>query len=301
MLDIKPYRNDNLACGEMVFATYLEWKRIPHELMFEHSWGREFLYTDIPIAETSLKKYYNIDLQWNDISMESLVKDTRILEIDKPLALAIDLKDADWIESVYTKAFPIHCIMAIGKSGIDDFICLDPTFSDGIIKFSSRNKRARYAIMEVTQCKNNDQNFIIEELYNNARLLSTSMLFSEIRNYGKYLSENLLSNEMRMNYAELLANANLYRLNRIHKDLLNYASMLNYISVITNLDLKMFVPKLGERAKHWELIRNAVTKYYCTGNKGIVAEIGNGVMMAAEKEESLSKELLEYLNKNLGN
>ncbi|MFA9466408.1 MAG: hypothetical protein ACERKN_19270 [Velocimicrobium sp.] len=296
MLAIQPYRNGNLACGEVVFATYLKWKKKSHELMFENSWGREFLYPDTPIAETALKKYYDMNLVWKDITYEGLTKDSMLMRISKPLALAIDLEDADWIDSAYTRTFPIHCIMAIGKKNKEDFISLDPTFSEVTVEYTARNRQARYTVLDNMECRDQDKEFIIGELRITVQQRNESALFQKIDQYSSSLIADLKENEIGISYASLLANPNLYRLNRIYRDLLNYADMLRYISRTTKQDVMEFVPAVCERAKNWESIRNAVTKYFCIGNQRILLEIEREIKKEAVEEKKLCEKMTRHLS-----
>lgn len=288
-----------MNCGEIVFATYMNWLGKPHEMIFEHSWGNQFYGTDNMIREESVKKYYNLELEWHDFTLKKLKTDPKLIEITEPVMFLFYLEDADWIHGGYSRQAPTHSIIAIGKNEKGEFLCYDPIFTDELVPYIPKEGKAKYATLNKDSYRERSPEFILQELRKNVDALSKSTLFDDMLEYKDVVMADIRKHKCPVSHKNLLQDPILFKLNRGYGDLYNYANMLTYITKISSLDLNEYAERMRKIAKRWELNRNYIVKYYCIGDQSFLTDIENEMLILTEEEKKLCMDLTAFLNENV--
>jgi len=300
MLGLNPCINSTLSCYEGIVASYLKWIGYTYVMIFENSWGLHF-YENIDFNKPDpLEKYYGIRIKGFGKYL-NLGDIHRLIYIDRvPLIVFTNIYDCPWTKA-YRKCCSDHILLALGIED-DNLLCIDPYFSNNIHHFDSNNVMAEqvvYATFEkLSENQSENPRFLCDELKNQICFYHNTNIFSyiELKNNLNILDiDTETVSKKEFNALELTFDKNLFLLDRITKNRLNYIEMLKHINSLNcTYDFHEFTGILKKLSMRWSACRIKLLKYYISKNNDDHEEFRSMFILLLESEQQLCKNFYEY-------
>lgn len=320
IINVSPVVKNENTCIDAIFETIASFFKRDFQLMFLGSWGFEYNTKNPNVISFGEKigagrnkfsreliyRYHGIKVTWETIDNPDLLNKIIIENIKElvPIGVYIDSYHCPW-NPVYKKSHIEHYCLIIGfDQNTEEFLCLDPYFSESLYKLPFINLRKGYKefisfTKAIQQLNEYSLKEIIEENIINYAETHFKNMFEVMHVFSGDIEKFYDMKIEIEGHEEDIKNILLLRRIKVIGDCrINFSKSLRYLS---NMYDENSLLKIAENIEiignEWNGLNMLFIKSFITKNNNLKFKISEVIDVLASKEEEIFSEIGRLITK----